>query len=93
MKDCLGLVEPDLAEAIEYFHEYGDELGIQQKYEDLQYEFKSYEESNESYRFCLNDVQSVAEELIKDIENGKRINKENLLEKLNYIVDTILNEI
>lgn len=72
LKDCTDLLNPELAEAILYFHETGDKdkTTMEQDVKALEQELRSYEGTNESYSSCLNEVLEVAEELKKIIEDG-----------------------
>lgn len=91
--DCTSLLNPEIAEAIEYFHENGDDSDLVQQHKNLQEEFNCYEASNESYHSCLNEVLDVAEKLKEKIEDTKRLNRAEIIEYLENIINTICNEI
>jgi len=96
LQDCLNLADRngnrELIEATEYIINNGEEGSLQDRYDDLEAEFKSYEFELESRENCLREVKEVSEELKDMIEKAKRLNKEEIIDYLRSIIDTIDNE-
>ena len=90
-QDCLNLINPELKEAIEGF-DIEEELN-RDGGRDFQAEFKSYEMSNESYYSCLTDTLWELGLLEENIENAKRLNREDILKTVRHLIETINNEI
>ena len=84
--------EPEMAKALEDINidRYSD---LKERYENLDDEFRSYESSNESLIFCLNEVQDVARELKRKVKDAKRLDRAEIIDYLESIIDTINNEI
>ncbi|WP_297419740.1 hypothetical protein [Clostridium sp.] len=93
LKDCLELIETELAEAILYFNKNGDNAKLVEEHEALKQEFRGYEMSNESYYSCLNEVLEVIEGLKDEVKESKRLSRDSIVKTLSSIINTINNEI
>jgi len=96
MKDLEDLVEPEIFEAITYFtenKENEEDESLQSQISGLEDELESYESTVESQENCMREIKANTEQLIEDIKNAKRMDKQEILKTLNYFVKTINEEL
>lgn len=94
IRDLEGLVEDEIFEAITYFFENHDNETLQDEYDSLEQEFKSYEASNDSYYSCLNDLNYQVEKILNTLEDtDKKLNRKELIKLISAISNDINNEI
>lgn len=56
-------------------------------------DLESYEASNESMMFAIQDAINDMESIVNMIEDSKRLNREELIKKLNSVLKNLSNEI
>lgn len=66
---------------------------LKEDYGFLKTEFDSYEESLENMNGLMHDSVNTLDEVIKDIETSKRLNKKKLMNKLSNLRRCIYNEL
>lgn len=59
----------------------------------LQDEFDSYAAQNEEYHDCIRDTAEAILNILNGISNSKRLNKSELVKRLNQIFDNLWNEV
>lgn len=59
----------------------------------LKDEFDSYAAQNETYHDCIRDTAEAILNILNGISNSKRLNKSELVKRLNQIFDNLWNEV
>ena len=96
LKDCYSLAEKDgnaeLVETVEYFINNGEDGSLKDRFSLLEDEFRCYEMSLASREVCLRDIKADIESLLNKIDNAKRLNRNEIIDYLESIKNTIENE-
>ena len=97
IEDCLNLADRDnnreLIEVVEsLINTKYEEDDMSYTKQELESENKDLEFDLESRESCLREVLDVAEELLGTLEKDKRMNREEIIDYMKSIIDTINNE-
>ena len=68
-------------------------LGVEDELSKLQAEFASYEVQNEEYHDCIRDSAENINEVINSILSSKRLNKSELVKRLEQIFNDLWKEV